>query len=371
LPTGLEADPTTAEILWNSSTWFFWALNALVFGLLFGSFFNVCIYRIPAGLSVFRPKWSFCFRCGSKVRWYDNIPVISYFVLGGKCRECGGHFSLRYALVELLTGLLFLAVFAGINPPGSESFQWATFWYLAFTGLLIVGTFTDLDHWIIPDGITIYGTVVALLAALVIGVVDGMPLLAKMGPFPVVREFHDDGSVELVLALLQGPVRSGMRPDQLLWWEPFVNGVIGAAWGVGLLWAIMVLGKVIFRKDAMGMGDVKLFALIGATLGAMGSMLALAAACMVGATVGMAMIAWSKVRTIEESVLEQGAVLEKSGTEESAGSEDAWRGELAETCRRHAHPSRVHHLPFGPYIAVGALIVLIFHDWIQKALFGQ
>ena len=117
------------------------------YGALFGSFFNVCIYRIPLGMSVGKPVRSFCFECGSPVRSLDNIPLISYWLLKGRCRDCGAPFSMRYFLVELLTACLFAAVYW----MHGASFAVLVYWVL--TGFLVIATFTDLDHWIIMPSI--------------------------------------------------------------------------------------------------------------------------------------------------------------------------------------------------------------------------
>lgn len=359
-----------SEALWNGDVYWFWCGFVFLFGLLFGSFFNVCIYRLPAGLSPHRPRWSFCFRCGSRIKWYDNLPVFSYFALGGKCRSCGAGFSSRYAIIEFLTGALFLAVFMGVNPNPAEPFQWATFWFLAFTGLLIVGSFTDIDAWIIPDGVSLGGAAAALAAALVIGVVDPMPLLAEFGPFPVIRIQWGADTFTMFLNTVQGPAWVGIEPGQVLWWEPLVNALIGAAFGSGLLYSIGVAGKILFRKDAMGMGDVKLFALIGATLGLTGVVLALMIACVVGAAAGIAGKVASKLGKPGPSILRQGPEKlpetehEKEPVDEAA---EAF-GRLVEIGRNRPRQKQVHHLPFGPWIAVGAILVVIFQDYLIGAL---
>ena len=99
----------------------YYAVVSFVFGCIFGSFFNVCIYRIPARKSIIRPG-SHCYSCGSPIRWYDNIPIVSYLLLRGNCRDCGTHFSPRYLGVELLTGLIFLAIYLKSGAPNAAVF---------------------------------------------------------------------------------------------------------------------------------------------------------------------------------------------------------------------------------------------------------
>ena len=141
--------------------WFFPPV-VFVFGAMLGSFLNVVIYRMPKGESIVRPG-SHC-GCGRAIAWYDNIPILSWFLLRGKARCCGRPYSFRYAFVELLTGLLFLASWLS-HPP------MAAIAGMVLLGLLVAATFIDLDHMIIPDGITIWGTVAA------VGVAAAIPSL--------------------------------------------------------------------------------------------------------------------------------------------------------------------------------------------------
>ncbi len=134
---------------------------AFVLGAALGSFLNVCIYRLPLGLSVNQPRRSFCPSCKKQIPWHQNLPLISWLFLRGRCASCGSRIALRYFAVELLTALLFLGIWI--------SFAWdvaIAYWILA--ALLIAGTFIDFEHFIIPDEITIGGTVAGVLASLAV-----------------------------------------------------------------------------------------------------------------------------------------------------------------------------------------------------------
>ena len=220
-----------------------------IWGLVWGSFFNVCIYRIPVGKSVVKPG-SHCYSCGSPVRWYDNIPLISYVLLRGNCRYCGTHFSPRYFFVELLTGLLFLAVFI------SFGFRWETPVHMLFVSFLIIGTFTDIDHFIIPDRITLGGMVCAVIAT---GILGPHSLIA--------REFVLSWDLAKQLTFQWDAPGA---PNPLPYYVPLLFSIFGAAFGYAMLWAVGLMGKLLFRKEAMGMGDVKLAAPLGLYLGYLG-----------------------------------------------------------------------------------------------------
>ena len=193
----------------------------VILGASFGSFLNVVIYRVPEKISLIKPA-SHCSSCKTPIKLFDNIPILSYFILGGKCRQCGDSFSRRYALVEALTAGLavWLFIIFGIN----EKF----FMYLILTYLLIAITFVDIDHFIIPNGFVIFG-----LAVLIIGL--------PMNWLPI---------------------------D----WE---DGVSGAFVFAGFLFAIGLIGQFILKKESIGFGDIKLGLVLGGYLGVEYSVLAL------------------------------------------------------------------------------------------------
>lgn len=211
-----------------------------IFGSIAGSFLNVCIHRLPKKESVLYPP-SHCPKCNHGIPWYDNIPILSFLILRGKCRFCPSRISFRYFIVELLTGLLAVLLYSAFGL--SAKF----FAYSVFICALIVATFVDFDIQEIPDEISIGGTVLGLILAL------AMPSL-----FDTASRYHS------VLA-----------------------SFIGAVVGGGSIYAMGVLGTIVFKKDAMGGGDVKLMAMIGAFLGWKLVMLTFFIAPLSGAIVGI------------------------------------------------------------------------------------
>jgi len=189
-----------------------------LFGLAIGSFLNVCIYRLPLKQSIVTPP-SGCPGCGGKIRFYDNIPILSYIILRGKCRDCREPISIRYPLVELLTGLLSLSLFTYCYPD--------YYLYIAlfmFTCSLIVVTFIDLSHQIIPDIISIPGIFAGLIVAILFNVFSFYPIA-----------WHDS--------------------------------LIGILLGGGILYIVAAGFEKLTGKEGMGGGDVKLLAMIGAWMG--------------------------------------------------------------------------------------------------------
>ena len=139
----------------------FFNLIAFVLGAAIGSFLNVCIYRLPLDLSVNQPKRSFCPSCKNPIPWHQNIPLLSWLFLRGRCAKCGNKIAFRYFGVELITGLLFLCVWRSFPPAMAVA-------YWVFVALVIVATFIDFEHFIIPDQITIGGTVAGLIASVAV-----------------------------------------------------------------------------------------------------------------------------------------------------------------------------------------------------------
>ena len=193
-----------------------------LWGAIWGSFFNVCIARVPKGLSVVRPG-SHCMACGTAVRPADNIPILSYFLLRGRCRSCGVRFSIRYALVELLTALLAAAIFwkfVAADPGGAVAVRLARFsLYFAFAGALIVLAFIDLDTKLLPDVITLPAIPIFFLSAF---------------------GAHD---------------------------VPWLERAIGVAAGYLFVRIIADFYYYVLKREGMGLGDGKLLAMVGAVLG--------------------------------------------------------------------------------------------------------
>lgn len=185
---------------------------AFVLGAVVGSFLNVCIYRIPAGESIVSPR-SRCPSCGAPIRWYQNIPILSWIFLRGHCANCRVPISVRYALVEALTGLLFTLVLYYFG------FHWATPVFWVFVALLVTITFIDLDHQIIPDVISLPGIVL------------------------------------------------GFGASFLLPWVSWGDSLLGILLGGGSLFLVAVGYEFLTKKEGMGGGDIKLLAMLGAFLG--------------------------------------------------------------------------------------------------------
>lgn len=226
-------------------------------GACIGSFLNVCVYRIPRELSVVTPR-SFCPACRKQIPWFYNVPILSYIFLRGKCRYCGAGISPRYVLIETLTAVLFLlaALKCGFLPetpilglvPVADCRLVPVYW-LAFSGLLL-GTFVDLEHMIIPDRVTLGGIVAGVAASVVLPSLHGT---ARVLP--------------ALLASLAG---------------------LGLGWG--LMWSVAFFGRLLFRKEAMGFGDVKLLGAIGAFLGWRAVLFTVMVSSLAGSLTGISMV---------------------------------------------------------------------------------
>jgi len=254
-----------------------------LFGLSIGSFANVCIYRLPRKKSIASPSRSFCPKCGKTIAWYDNIPVLSFLILRGKCRYCHAPISLQYPLVELLTGLLFVGVHLFVISRGERLvislgdrlILLPFYWY--FCATLVILSVIDGEFFILPDRLT-------------------YPLV--IGGF-------------LLAALYPGHLGSPAIGSSLL------RALIGAAAGGLSLWLIGLLGKAAFKKEAMGLGDVKLMAAVGAWQGWELVLFAIFLGALVAAVAGITCIVMKKAD---------------------------WGSKI----------------PFGPYLAAGSLITLFF-----------
>lgn len=310
-------------------------------GTLWGSFFNVCVYRLPCGQSLVKPD-SHCYHCGTPIRWFDNIPVFSYLILKGRCRHCQIPFSARYALIELLTGLLFLAVF------WRYGFHWHMLAFLVFTSLLLVGSVTDIDNWIILDKNTLGGALVGLVLALIIG------LLPADG---------SAGSSDYWVVAASGPLSGGT------WYGPVVNALVGALSGALLLWVIGLIGTVVFRKPAMGFGDVKLMLLIGAFLGWQLCLLSIFVASLFGSVYGIAALVLERRSKGEEdeTPLEQCRTILGDSQQNLSDTEQKTLLKLLASPAREGGVQR-HHLPFGPHLALAGWLLMMTAPETLRAL---
>jgi leader peptidase (prepilin peptidase) / N-methyltransferase len=226
------------------------AVFAFVLGTLVGSFLNVVIYRVPLGRSIVLPP-SACTTCNTPLHWAHNIPVLSYLVLGGRCRYCGSSYSFRYAALELLTGFFFL-----FCQQRSGLFTLLFLKSVVFFSLCLVVFFIDLDHWIIPDGVNLLGALLGL----------SFSVLLPLGSIPLFEEAL--GTVGASVA-----------------WS-----LCGIATGVAFFWSIQVVGLVLVKQEAMGGGDVKFAALIGAFLGPLVSFWAFLSSFFLGAMFAVPML---------------------------------------------------------------------------------
>jgi len=227
-----------------------------LFGLIIGSFLNVCILRIPSGKSIVLPA-SACPKCGEAIRPYDNIPVVSYLLLGGKCRGCKTKISPMYPLVELLTALLFLGCFYAFGI-SVETAKWA-----AFSAIMVVLVFTDLRERILPDVVNFTGLAIGLIFSLFVKPTDGTALW-------IANHLFDYPPPAPVLSL--------------------VDAILGAAVGGGLLWLVSEAYFKLRGREGMGLGDVKMMLMAGAFLGAKRTLLTILAGSLLGSVLGVAII---------------------------------------------------------------------------------
>ncbi|MCR8746031.1 prepilin peptidase [Romboutsia lituseburensis] len=242
----------------------YFMIVSFIMGAILGSFYNVCIFRIPEKLSIITPP-SHCYKCDTRLRPLDLMPILSWIILKGKCRYCGEKISYRYALIELLTGILFLLVY------NIYEYNIQTIYYLIFISLLIIITFIDIDHYIIPDELIIFGSIVATLFNI----------------------------------LGQG---IGIK-----------NSLIGAVICGGSMLILINLIEFIVKKEVMGGGDIKLFAMAGLFLGISGGVLTILLSIYIGALYGIVVILNSKLKKQEYNSM----------------------------------------IPYGPFISIGALIVVL------------
>lgn len=280
-----------------------------LFGIIIGSFLNVCILRIPEDLSIVAPA-SRCPRCQTLIQWYDNVPVFGWLWLRGKCRACGAAISPMYPLIELATGLLFVACYLEFGL--TQSFiKW-----LFFTCLIIVLTITDLRERILPDLVNWPGFVAGVFFSTVVPSGDGTALWIYSALF------H-------------------RAPPRAL--QGWLDALMGAAFGSFLLWAVAATYKRVRGREGMGMGDVKMMAMVGAFLGVRGAFLTILMGTLLGTVVGISIIVVLYAAGWHRKLAER-------ANRRRLGSVNALRWAIASQ----------YQLPLGTFLGIAALLVVYF-----------
>lgn len=239
-----------------------WSYVAALLGLLFGSFLNVCISRLPDDYSVVIPR-SHCPQCGTTIAWYDNVPLLSYVLLGGKCRACSRAIALRYPAVEALTAILF---YTAVSTHGAT---WAGVKWCIFAAWLVALIFTDIETRILPDEFTKSGWVLGMMLAPIVPLPPGISLIFFSQLDPAGASFAEAAAASIILPLF-------------LWW-------------------MAVVYKKVRGIDGLGFGDVKMLAFLGAFLGIEGTLLVLVLASLMGSVLGLI---WIKMRGEDTSTYE-------------------------------------------------------------------
>ncbi len=245
-----------------------------LFGMVIGSFLNVCISRIPEGESIVSPA-SRCPRCKTPIKPYDNVPILGWLWLRGKCRTCALPISPMYPIIEFLTGAIFVLTYFEF------SISLPTFKWLFFSCLLIILIVTDLRVRLLPDAVVWPGFGIALVLA------------TKIPP--------NDPAGYTIIGFLEGALPSGVFKNvyeshaNLI---PYVNAalglldaLLGAAFGAFLLWAAATLYKLFRKREGMGMGDIKMMAMVGAFLGVTGCFLTILFGTLLGSIIGVLFVA--------------------------------------------------------------------------------
>jgi len=344
-----------------------------LFGATTGSFLNVCVHRMPREQSIVRPP-SHCPHCGERIRWFDNIPLVSYLVLRGRCRHCGARFTVRYFLVELLTAILFVAVWLRFG-------GWLVPIYWLLIGGLIIATFIDFEHFIIPNEITYGGVVIGLLlsalypplmnadsplralgcsffgmltgAAVLMVIVEVGKLIFGKQKIPLDPDtkiliadqklrigdeemawpdlfYRESDAIEFQAKTLQFGDKT-LENAAIVIHEKTIT-VSGQTYSLADLGPIeATTSLIIIPREAMGLGDVKLMAAIGAFLGWRAALFSVFASSLIGGVVGLILI----------------------------------------VSKRTDWQSRI---PYGPYIVLGALTWIFFGQqlmqWYMKFIRG-
>ena len=291
-------------------------------GLIFGSFLNVCIYRMPQDLSIVKPR-SACPNCGSPIRAYDNIPVVSWILLRGRCRDCKVPISSRYAVVELLVAILFMGSFLrfGLALEAVKA---------CVLGFLLIGLIlTDADCHLLPDGLTLTGLLLGLVFSW----------------FEPVDNFFTQ--------MLRSPLLAGSWRVASL-----IDSLMGAAVGAAFIYGAGLLYLKWKGVEGMGFGDVKLMAMIGSFLGMRMTILIIFVAAVAGSLFGMALIVVVWRKRLRRR-------LQRGRESPNTARQRAWRS--AKLLYRQ------FEIPFGSFLGSVALVMLFYGDdllrWYMR-LFG-
>ncbi len=284
-------------------------------GIVVGSFLNVCITRIPEGLSIVSPG-SRCPQCETPIKPYDNVPLFAWMWLRGKCRACKHPISPMYPLIELITGLLFVACYLDFGVT-QTTIKW-----LFFTCLIIVLTITDLRVRLLPDVVNWPGMVVGLFFSLLIPPQDGTSLWLSLAIF---------------------------RQLPPTWALGLLDGVLGALFGSLLLWGFAALYKVWRGREGMGLGDVKMMAMVGAFLGLRGTFLTILLGTLLGSVVGLGII----------------VTLYASGWQRAL-AERASRRNLGTVSNLRWAIASQYQLPLGTFLGIAALVVVYLAPLVSR-----
>ncbi len=292
------------------------ASAVFAFGLIFGSFLNVCIHRLPRGLSIIWPG-SACPHCGKQIYWFDNIPVFSWLILRGKCRNCSARISARYLIVELLTGCLFLICYQQFG------LRLATLKCAVFGFLLLGLIFTDAETHLLPDKLTLPGLALGLIFSLFVPVND------------------------LLSVLLPGTVSIPVGPELSPRLFSLMDSILGAMVGASFLYGA---GAIYLRArgvEGMGFGDVKLMAMIGSFVGLRLTIVTIFAASLAGSAFGLATVLTVWIKRTERrrrAFHEQGAIARKR----------AWNSAMVALRR--------YQMPFGVFLGSMGLAAFLFGE---------
>ena len=311
----MPASVEVPAVLWQSRdvviAFFF------IFGTVIGSFLNVCISRIPEGVSIVAPG-SRCPRCEAPIKAYDNVPLLGWLWLRGKCRSCGFPISPMYPLVELLTGMLFVACYLDFGVTQ------ATVKWLMFPCLIVLLTITDLRVRMLPDLVNWPGFVAGLFLSVVVPPEDGTAL------FLSANLFHRVPPVGLL---------------------GFLDALVGASFGSLLLWGTAALYKVVRGREGMGFGDVKMMAMVGAFLGLRGTFLTILLGTLLGSVVGGAIILGLYASGWQ-------LVLAERASRRRLGTVSGLRWAIASQ----------YQLPLGTFLGIAALLVVYVGPQTERFL---